>query len=222
MGRYFFDGNGNIVGLGTNGLNTTIGTYTVKTDCSATLKLNSGQSFFAVLANGGARILFIESDASAPGIVGELDLAENACVTTGGAPQNFAFSFFGSTANTTTTGTGNGTGTGRHWDGRPELALAPEQALAQPLPRRSLRSAIGSLNLDGQGGFTIREWATGTGNVQLVTASGTYTITQDCSIRLTFATRQPEPPTSRRPSVASSSTTTPASSPSSRSLPATP
>lgn len=165
LGRYFFDGNGNIVGLGMNNLNTTVGTYTVNTDCTATMKLNTGQSFAAVLADSGARVLFIESDSTSPGIVGELNLAENACVPSGstGTPTNFAFTFFGATRATSSSGT-------------------TASAAATPA------AAVGSISLDGQGGFTLRQWSASSGTVQTVNANGTYTIGQDCSIRFTFVT----------------------------------
>src|SRR5579859_813140 len=46
LGRFFFDGNGSIVGVtGASGnqQNMNVGTYTVNDNCSATIKLSSGQ-----------------------------------------------------------------------------------------------------------------------------------------------------------------------------------
>src|SRR5689334_2880211 len=47
LGRYFFDGTGNIVGQMTTGnrsMSTVVGTYSVSDDCTATLKLNTGET----------------------------------------------------------------------------------------------------------------------------------------------------------------------------------
>ena len=74
IGRYYFDGNGSILGLspGSNGANMVIGSYSVNNNCSATMKLNSGQTFDAVVAQNGSRVLFIRiSDSSANGVTGE-------------------------------------------------------------------------------------------------------------------------------------------------------
>ena len=71
-----------------------IGKYTVNSDCSATMSLNTGETFNAVLADSGKRVLFIESDSTGGGSIGELDLATTACVSAG-SPRTFAFSFFG-------------------------------------------------------------------------------------------------------------------------------
>ena len=165
LGRFFFDGNGNIVGLmqGANNANITIGTYNVTGDCAATLKLNSGQTFNAILAQGGAKVLFIETDAGGAGTIGELDLAQNACVATGD-PMSLAFSFFGAQAVTSTTST---------------------TATAAPSFRG--QSAIGTLFLDGMNNFVLTEWVASNGSVKTASSTGTYTLGNDCSIKLKFS-----------------------------------
>jgi len=162
LGRYFFDGSGNIVGLsaGPNSGNVMIGSYSVNSDCTAAMTLNSGQTFTAVLAQNGGKVLFIETDSSAIGATGELDLATTGCNTMGGTPLNFAFSFFG--AKTAAASSGS--------------AVSWQQ-----------NSAIGALFLDGQGGFNMTEWMSANGSIQPLTSSGTYAIGLDCSIKLTFA-----------------------------------
>ena len=162
LGRYFFDGSGNIVGLsqGANSNNVMIGSYNVNSDCTAAMTLNSGQTFNAVLAQNGGKVLFIETDSTANGATGELDLATTGCNTMGGTPLNFAFSFFGA------------------------KTAAASSSSAVSLQQNS---AIGSLFLDGQGGFDMTEWMSANGSVQPLKSSGTYTIGLDCSIKLTFA-----------------------------------
>lgn len=164
LGRFFFDGNGSIVGLSSANVNVPIGSYTVASDCSATVKLNSGRTFIAVVAAGGARVLFLESSGS--GTAGELDLSVSAC-NAADNPQSFAFSYFGAQRAASTAGT-SGTAAG---------------SMFQPA------AAVGSLALDGQGAFTMKEWfSSATGTAQLANASGTYAIGADCSIKLTFQT----------------------------------
>jgi len=175
LGRFFFDGNGNIVGLSSSNLNVTIGSYSVASDCSATIKLNSGRTFIAMVAAGGARVLFLESSGS--GTAGELDLSVSACNATDN-PQSFAFSYFGaqqaaSTASSSSTPSSSG--------------------MFQDI------SAVGSLTLDGQGAFTIQEWvSSANGAAQLANASGTYAIGADCGIKLTFKSSDPNAPAAFR------------------------
>jgi hypothetical protein len=42
------------------------------------------------------------------------------------------------------------------------------------------------VTLDGQGGFTMKEFVYSSGSVKTVNAIGTYTINPDCTIVLTF------------------------------------
>jgi len=49
-------------------------------------------------------------------------------------------------------------------------------------------SAVGEVSLsDNTGSFVMKEWIYSNGSVQAVTANGTYTVSQDCSLQLTFA-----------------------------------
>jgi len=163
LGRYIFDGNGSIVGMtaGGSGL-TAIGKYTVNSDCTATMSLNTGETFNAVIGSDGTRILFIESDANGGGAVGEFDLSTNACVA-GGGPRNFAFSFFGAMPVT-----------------------PPTTAAPGTLTTFQTTSAIGTLTLDGTGGFSLSEWTYSSGSVKPVSATGTYTVGNACNLQLTI------------------------------------
>ena len=173
LGRYYFDGNGNIAGASASGNNyVVVGKYTVNADCSATMSLNTGETFDAVIADSGHRILFIEADANGGGAVGELDLATNACLS-GGTPRTFAFSFFGAipaSAPTTATGTGTSTGTGT----------------TTTTSKLQASSAIGSITLDGAGSFTLTEWSFANGAVARTSSTGTYSIGTNCALNLTF------------------------------------
>jgi len=96
MGRFRFDGNGNIVGMAPgNNASLVVGSYSVSDDCSATLQLNSGEKFNAVVLAGGAQVMFIQSDAGSAGAIGELDRGANSCLTGVGMEQQIAFSFSG-------------------------------------------------------------------------------------------------------------------------------
>ena len=171
IGRYFFDGNGNIIGAMSGGsASATLGTYSVNNDCSAKLTLNSGATFYAIVAQTGQTVLFVESDTAGGGAVGELDRSTNACIDTQ-SPQSFAFSYFGAqqaAASTTGTTTGGTTTT-------------------SSTPSFQAVSGIGALSLNGNGNFTMTEWLYAGGSVKPVSASGTYAIGSDCSLQLTFA-----------------------------------
>jgi len=43
------------------------------------------------------------------------------------------------------------------------------------------------VNLSDSGTFVVREWIYNNGAVQAVTANGTYTVSSDCRLQLTFA-----------------------------------
>ena len=76
--------------------------------------------------------------------------------------QTFGFSFFG--AQTSTSGSG-----------------ASATNSFQP------SSGIGTITLDGQGGFALTQWAYTNGATRKITSSGAYAIGSDCSLKLTFA-----------------------------------
>ena len=130
LGRFLFDGSGNIVGtsVSTSGVVTTgnalLGTYTVNSDCTLTMKLNSGQTFDGVIVSSGSgisglanpngilnEVLFVETDSTGAGVSGTLVRSPNSCVNAG-SPQSFGFLFSGVTPAVASTSTGTGTGTG--------------------------------------------------------------------------------------------------------------
>lgn len=176
LGRYYFDGTGKILGMAApSSTGTTaipqimiIGSYIINADCTATLKLNTGQTYDAVLVSGSNRVLFLETDANGAGATGTLDHAPSAC-TQSTSPSSLGFTLSGATpASTGTTGgtTGSTTGT----------AVAAKAY-----------SAIGVLNLDGIKNFTMTESVIQNGAVQRSTAFGTYSLGSDCALRLSFA-----------------------------------
>jgi hypothetical protein len=150
--QFYFDGQGNIVGPAS----TIVGTYTVNTDCSATLSFVSGATFNAVLVSGGAGVLFMQNNAGSGGAVGTLQRYSGACA--GNSPQSLGFSFFGA----------------QKVSGTSAVTLNPV-------------SAVGELQLNGQGGFVMQEWVYQYGKTTATTLSGTYTVGSDCSLSLTFA-----------------------------------
>jgi hypothetical protein len=169
--RFYFDGNGNIVGS-----NALAGTYNVNSDCTGTVKLATGATFNTVVAANGGRVLFMQTNAGAGAVVGTLQRSTNTCVAY--QPQSFGFSFFGAqqaSASSTTgsggTGSTGGTGTGASTTNA--VSFVPY-------------SALGVLTLNGTGQFTMSEWVSQNNTTSTVTASGNYTLGGDCSLVLTF------------------------------------
>jgi hypothetical protein len=154
LGRFYFDGSGNIVGVSPGNLNTVIGSYSINADCTASMKLVSGQTFDLVVAQTGSHALFLESDSGGAGAVGSLDRSATACIDPG-SQQSFAFSYFGAQVTSAS-------------------AFVPS-------------GAVGTLSLDGQGGFVLNEWVYANGSVQRAAVGGTYSIGGDCALVLTFA-----------------------------------
>jgi hypothetical protein len=170
LGRYFFDGNGGIVGLA-NYVPLTrsqVGTYSVNNDCTVNIKLSSGQTYGGVLVSQGQQVLFIESDVSGAGTTGTLSKSINYCVAPTG-PQSFGFSYFGADAVLATPASGT-------------AAAANSLLTFQPY------AAVGSVTLDGAGNFTMTAFSTTARGVQLQNSHGAYTMRSDCSLQLTFAT----------------------------------
>src|SRR5215472_8373566 len=95
--RFFFDGNGNIVGqtaiTGGGTTSTAVGTYSVALDCTATMTLSGGATFDAVVAGAGSTVLFLETDSSGNASIGSLRRSAS-CVSLS-YPQSFGFSFSG-------------------------------------------------------------------------------------------------------------------------------
>lgn len=186
LGRFVLDGNGNIDGMapGATGL-MIVGTYKVNDDCTATMSLNTGETFDAIVAANGARVLFIESDAAGGGAIGELDLATTACVAGAGGPQTFAFNVFGAQQASPSTSTTPKATLDSIFDtdlssGLAAHDTAPTSVALQPT------AALGAITLDGQGSFSLTEWLFASGTLKPVKATGTYTFGMNCNLKLTF------------------------------------
>jgi hypothetical protein len=126
-----------------------IGKYSVNDDCTATMSLNTGATFNAIVAANGTRVLFIESDSAGGGSIGELDLATTACIAGEGGPKTFAFNVFGaqqasaqSTGPTTTASVASIFGTNLS-SGMSSHDTVPVSVAFQPT------SVLGSITLDG-------------------------------------------------------------------------
>jgi hypothetical protein len=172
--RFYFDGNGTIVGASpgaTNGATfaSAVGSYSVNLDCTASISLMSGASFDAVIAEGGSRVLFIETDSTGTGTVGTLQKGSS-CVSLS-YPQSYGFSFSGATqAPASTTGTGGTT-----------------TAAAAFMPY----SVVGVIATDGNGNFALSQTTTSNGAVSRSKGGGTYSVGADCSIKLSFNPNSP-------------------------------
>ena len=167
LGRFYFDGGGRIIGQATSvtgsSQNVIVGNYSVNYDCTATMRLNSGQSFNAVVAGGGNEVLFMQTD----GTSGRLSRAANSCSPSVGTEQSFAFSLSGARRVTATGSTGSTT--------------TPATGLFAPY------STLGEITLNTGGSFVLRGWSFTGAATETVTARGTYTLGFDCSLRLSFA-----------------------------------
>ena len=187
LSRFYFDGQGNIVGTASAGqissnspgvANTSItnsvlvpaGSYTVNPDCTGTISLSTGSStvtFNAVVAAAGARILVQETDSSNPGVVGTLIHGPNFCGSDYNNPQSFAFAY----------------------DGIMPGAAATSSATATPA---TLYSNLGILTLDGAGNFTITYWENQGGTIKRNGTNstplyGTYSINSaTCAVGLSY------------------------------------
>jgi len=170
LGRYYFDGNGNIIGQaltpsGTT-MNASVGTYAVNYDCTGTLRLNSGQTYNAVVANAGTRVLFMQTDSAGAGIVGSMDRSSNSCGSAMGSSQSYGFSMAGAQrvgVNGAAAGTTN-----------------------DQLVSFNPYATLGSVTLNPDGSFSLRGWTFSNGSVQNVSSTGTYTLGFDCSLKFNF------------------------------------
>lgn len=165
--QFYFDGQGNILGPVASAATAaaTVGTYSVNSDCSATISLVGGATFNAVLVSGGAGVLFMQNNAGSGGAVGTLQRYTGGCPAN--SQQSLGFSFFGAQK---VSGTSSGGST------------AASAVTLNPV------SAVGELQLNGQGGFVMQEWVYQYGKTTATTLSGTYTVGSDCSLSLTFTT----------------------------------
>ena len=167
LGRFFFDGIGNIYGTAAGSdmdapTSTAVGTYSVSSDCTATIALNTGQNYSAILVDQGREVFFLQTDVSGNGALGLLQRSVNSCVASQ-YPQSFGFQLSG--ASSSTSGSGG-------------PAPAPTTTLVP-------YSVIGVLSLDGNGSFTVTQYQFGNGD-QPLTGSGTYTVGTNCVLSLSY------------------------------------
>ena len=159
LGRYYFDGTGNIIGV-TAASSTSpavalnVGTYSVNLDCSASAKFTSGASYDMYLAATSQEALYVRTDALGGSEFGILRRA-GACFALNGT---YTFQVGGVSTQSPTGG--------------------PTGAYAY--------SAAGSLALDGIGNFNLAQSLVTSAGPQKSTASGTYTVGGDCSVTLKF------------------------------------
>jgi hypothetical protein len=166
LGRYYFDGNGSVVGMENardiNGnlspVNTVVGSYSVDDSCNASISLNGGRNFTAVLAGQGQSAVFMETDEAGRGATGTLQRSAPSCANPS-SPQSFAFRYTGAAQTTSATFAG--------------VAFQPY-------------SSVGTMNLDGAGNFTMTSTVLTGGALQKSNQSGTYTVGTDCGIHLNF------------------------------------
>jgi len=159
LGRYYFDGAGNIVGVSTGRtpFNLAIGKYTVSADCTGKVTLTSGAAYDFVLSNSGRQVTYLRTDTSSGGNVGVLRRAAS-CVGLS-YPSSFTFAVAGGSKQADSSG-----------------AFGPY-------------SAIGVMNLTGSTGqFNMTETLYKSSGVVRSTASGTYTVGVDCSVSFKFST----------------------------------
>jgi hypothetical protein len=110
LGRFYFDGNANIMGLAPNSTTgapvfAQAGIYSAASNCTAAIAMSSGQHSNPVVADQGNQIFFIQSDASGNGATGVPQRSSNSCV---GSlyPQSFGFQFSGAIPITSSATTG--------------------------------------------------------------------------------------------------------------------
>jgi hypothetical protein len=159
LGRYYFDGTGNIVGVTaasstSPAVTLNVGTYSVNTDCSASAKFTSGAAYDLYLANNGQQASYVRTDALGGSEFGTLRRA-GACVNLNGS---YTFQAGGVSTQSPTSGP-----TGEY-----------------------AYSAAGTLTLDGIGNFNLAQSLVTSAGAQKSTASGTYTVGGDCSVTLKF------------------------------------
>ena len=159
LGRYYFDGTGNIIGVTaasstSPAVTLNVGTYTVNTDCSASAKFTSGATYDIYLGNSEQEGQYVRTDALGGSEFGILRRG-GSCVALNGS---YSFQAGGAT---TQSPTGGPTGTYAY-------------------------SAAGSLSLDGIGNFNLSQSLVTSAGPQKSTASGTYTVGGDCSVTLKF------------------------------------
>ena len=174
LGRFYFDGAGNIVGAGTAatnnaGLTMTVGKYSVNEICTGSITLDSGATYDLVIGSKGDIAAFVRTDSNTgAGDAGSLQRSSS-CQSLNYA-GNFSFALAGTRKVTAAAGTGDTT---------------------TPSATYQAYSAIGTLRIDGVGTFTMTQNSYNNSAVQRATSRGTYTVGQDCSLGLKFDTTTP-------------------------------
>jgi len=237
LSRFYFDGAGNILGVASAGSSvlSPAGVYSVASNCTAAITLNSGQHYNAVVVNGGNQIMFLQSDAASNGVTGMLQRSNNSCVTPQ-YPVSFGFSYYGAaaapaatgstgstgstgvtgstgttgvtgstgttgvtgptgttgvTGSTGTTGVTGSTGTTGS-TGSTGTTGTTGTTTTTTTSTFTADSAIGVLSLDGAGNFAVTLYSVnGAAGSQSFSGSGTYSVNNNCSLSLTFATPAP-------------------------------
>lgn len=167
LGRFYFDGGGNVIGRDPNGVvaNVIVGSYNVNPDCTMTMQTTSGQTFNAVLTTNGAQVLFLETDAGGNGATGTLTVSPNFCGPSYmPSSQSYGFAYSGAEA----------------------VIIAQDSDVQAGTPSMQPYSAVGTLTLDGSGAFAMTQWVFSSGAVQQNLFTGTYTIGGDCSLALSY------------------------------------
>ena len=163
LGRYYFDGAGNIIGItpakgSAPAVNVAVGKYTINNDCSAKVSLASGAAYDVFLASGGKQALYLRTDTGGAGNVGILRRG-GSCVNLN-YPGSYTFEFGGGAKQTDKAGV---------------TGFAPY-------------SAVGTVVTNGAGGFNFAQSLYTADGVQRSTSSGTYSVGADCSLSLKFST----------------------------------
>jgi hypothetical protein len=159
LGRYYFDGSGNIIGLsaGKIAANLAVGKYTVNTDCTGKITLASGAAYDIVLANSGRSLAYVRTDGDGGGNIGVVQRA-GTCLSLN-YPNGFTFAVSGASQQTDSSGA---------------TAFGPY-------------SILGSMSLNGNGAFNMSETVYKASGVVRSTAAGTYTVGADCGVTFSFS-----------------------------------
>jgi hypothetical protein len=160
MGRYYFDGAGNVLGVGTGKYpnNIALGKFTLNADCTGKITLNSGAAYDIVTAEGGKQLNYLRTDDSGAGNAGSLRRTSS-CV---GLNYSSGYIF-------------EATGVSQQADSKGNTAPAPY-------------SLIGAVSLNGTGGFNLSQTLFSAAGTTRSTASGTYAVGVDCSVTFKFST----------------------------------
>lgn len=158
LGRYYFDGNGNIIGVATGKIaaNVAVGKFSVNTDCTGKITLGSGAAYDIVLAESGRTLTYVRTDGDGGGNLGVVHRA-GTCLSLN-YPNGFTFAVAGASQQTDSTGA---------------TAFGPY-------------SILGSMSLNGNGSFNMSQTVYKASGVARSTAAGTYSVGADCGVTFKF------------------------------------